>query len=272
MKYIGEFKDINDIDYEVIIDNHNMDDITEEIVIANKGIVIDYASDGDVFKPVKMSGMTVEVVTDKLLDVFYPGYKVSVTLNRLDKGVDTCIWYGFVTPNIYSQTQYKLDTLAIECVDILSALQDYTYQIPIGERQMRSIRDMVMKCVNQLPYVEDINLIIHTELENLTFDNILLSDTNWYDEDNNPENCEDVMDNIMQFFCSEMFVIGKDIIIKPIAKHFTFDDIDNYVMSDYVNLSMLEMYNKIIVKSSIYAPEYINSWDDDAYVDRKSVV
>lgn len=126
MNYIGTCKDRNNANIRVEIVT-SQGSGNRDITIVADGITITYDSDS-IFKPIKKSGATIEILTDNLVSDFYTGTlldpKVFIYRNN------TLIWFGYVTPTVFTQPYVnEKETLTLNCIDTLANLEyvDYTY-------------------------------------------------------------------------------------------------------------------------------------------------
>lgn len=121
MRYIGEFSDYNNTLYQVEINTNNGTGTTS-ITLGGTPFVEEMGgSTDDLFKPVRYSTASINIVSDKYLFDIYSNkndINVKVTSNGITK------WIGIVEPLIFNMGyNTEVEEITIECIDYLTALE-----------------------------------------------------------------------------------------------------------------------------------------------------
>lgn len=69
MKYIGNFKSINDIPYKVVIDTGGSGET--EVVMGSDPFIVSYEGENTIFKPLKLSSASIRLVSNTYLFDIY---------------------------------------------------------------------------------------------------------------------------------------------------------------------------------------------------------
>lgn len=220
MIYQGQFADSADTTHTVKIytgwsPTYNEANDTVVPITMGETPVITTMDSGDdtIYKPMKCTGATIQVVTeDYLFDIYSPtaqGTKVVVT------GLANIVeWVGFVTPNLYDMGYKAIETIEIECIDGLSTLQ-YIKYTPVGESKgvcsFREIIDHILAQCNCYTnfYVSDNTGI--AGVNGYLLDNLYISECNFYESKSDEKKtdadvawtCQEVLEQLAQFIgCS----------------------------------------------------------------------
>lgn len=130
--YRGYFQDIDEVNYKVEFfhgDNYQWKDIT----LSGNPVTIEYDNSEDtLYKPVKLSGATIRVITSDVDEYYFDLYSTNpkdcqVTISS-GSNYSSVVWKGYVTPSLYSQGfEYQNEEIEIDCLDGLSILKYYNY-------------------------------------------------------------------------------------------------------------------------------------------------
>lgn len=202
--YASQFKDFNDDDVKFEIHKNTEDNVTvSELIMSSDAITIDYESEDDLFKPMKCSGAKVSVLTKKLLTDLYSGLANEIYCKVYRK--DKLFWYGFITPSIYN-TDYvdEYNKLDLEFTDILSTLDNYKYKYTTDKIAITSFYSIINSILNRIDtdkVITNIYLQASKKLNNSTdlLNNMYVNERNFFDEDEEPETCKDVIEYISQY-------------------------------------------------------------------------
>lgn len=273
MKYIGKFRAKDDTLYTVTITT-KVGTGTQNIVLCTSPFVEDLeGSDSSIFKPCKYSSATVKVLTqgvsDYMFDIFQSkAQDVSVVLTDESGKV---IWTGFVTPNLYDMGfETDKEEIEIECQDALSTLQYFKYQVVDSKPKAQSFLTIIRNIFrNKTPYKL---MYFPSFLENITLDNLKLSEQNFMDEDGDDWTMQDVLEEICKYLnvtCvasgDEVWFINYCALNKvdyicykiPYSTFETVKKVDSYEVDGESysenggKISLLPSYNQISVTSKI---------------------
>ena len=217
MRYVGEFVDINnEYLYKVEFQTQSGSG-SQTIQLAGEDPVILKQNSDSLFDVIKTQSATIKIVTaDYLYNLYNSGYNVSVTISRASTSTPTSyttIFYGYVTPNIYSQTYEYVDEIEVECISDVAMLKyrDYT-TISNSSKLIYSMFDIVKKCLNNTRYTEfqfnspflygfSRDAVGQSALvSNTIMDEIYLDEVNFFDdnEEQTPWKCYEVLEEIMR--------------------------------------------------------------------------
>jgi len=173
------------------------------------------SGDDTIYKPMKGTGATIQVVTeDYLFDIYSPtaqGTKV-----ELRNGANFIEWTGFATPNLYDMDYQAIQTIDIECIDGLSTLQ-YIKYTPVGEsKAVRSFREIVDHILEQCHCYGNFHVNVNGGVPGTSgsiMDNLFVSENNFFERKSDEKKsdtdtawtCQEVLEQIAQFLgCSVM--------------------------------------------------------------------
>lgn len=301
--YIGKFKDIHNTEYTITIDAHMISSSEEEeITFGETPCVISSESDG-IFSPIKSRSCTVDVVSKHwMFDLYSPTAKgVSV---RVQKGLNT-VFFGYLTPNSYSQSYTYIDNISLEAVDAVSVLKNFDYQPISGTPSYEALIKIVCNLLDNAGYsgmlyvansMGGINNVSDTSSPPATISRLFLSEGNFYDDDDEhtPWKQYEVLEEILKFLGYSLVPYGDDVYLldyRYIAKSQTTNYVSfeistglmgsfnvplsnqlNIVESTYAagepTLSMDEVYNKIEISDNLYEIEEIapDIFEDELHI------
>ena len=173
------------------------------------------SGDDTIYKPMKGTGATIQVVTeDYLFDIYSP--TAQGTKIELRNGANLVEWTGFATPNLYDMDYQAIQTIDIECIDGLSILQ-YIKYTPVGEtKAVRSFREIVDHILEQCHCYGSWNINVNGGVPGTTgsiMDNLYVSESNFFEKKSDEKKsdtdtawtCQEVLEQIAQFLgCSVM--------------------------------------------------------------------
>ena len=293
----GQFKDIKDNTYTVIIsDGKTTPDITigeNGLFFSDDPVNIETECD-DCFTHIIKKSCTIELVTkDYMGDYLFSKGLYDIVVNVwLD---DTCLFAGFVEPNIYTQPYANYyESITITCTDFLSTLEksllidNTNYATLKLNSKLMTFYDYFNKIGL---FTDKLDLINNTESkvyydnsrsinsENNVFTKLAVSENLFLgeDEDDLMTN-EDILFEILQYLNLHIIQEGFNFYIYDwltVKNKETIDWTDIYTLdtvqlsypihqitkedycSDGTNLSLSEVYNQIKVKCNIAKMETI---------------
>ncbi len=202
--YYSEFKSLNDNDIRLEIYKDTDDSITAtELLLSSESINVEYTSDS-IFKSLKQSSCTVNVLTDKVLKDLYTGKLNEILLKVFIN--DELFWFGYETQNVYSSDfTDELNNLSVEFVDTIAQLNNIKYKyIDNNKAQIRSLYEIITFILNLIDSNKIINYI-HVSKSfsvNGIFDllnNLFLQEKNFFDENDDSQTCKEVIEDIIKF-------------------------------------------------------------------------
>ena len=121
--YVGQFKDINENLYSVIISPKSSANERIEIILSDNPVTITQNSD-NIFKEIKPLSCTIEIVSNNIYPDMYAVDAKDVSVIIRCETTNTILFDGYLTPYIYNQPYaHSLDTIQLEAVSKLSVLK-----------------------------------------------------------------------------------------------------------------------------------------------------
>lgn len=288
MKFTGEFRSVlENKKYIVEIITNNDESQTREITLGPEPFITDMDQSSDtIYTPVKYSKATVQIVAD---EYFTDMYSSTASQNRvtLYENTDTnVIWQGYTTPNIFSAPfDRPVESYEIECYDGLSTLQYYDYEVVDASKgkDFVTFAQILKKIIKKAGYSEfriSRNTRIAELQDSALVSNAIISEQNFFDEDDKPMKMNEVLEHLCKF-CGVVAVAVKDIVflmdydaIKAGDNTYdyfktntsasgsgTYSSSVNVTADQYKatgsTLTMDNTYNKVTVKDSLYTVESI---------------
>lgn len=215
LKYYSDFKDINDnsIRTEIYIDTDNILQ-SEELLLSSDAVNIEYTAD-DLFKPLKQSTCTINVLTKNVLTDLYTG-KLNEVIAKIYKN-GALFWYGFLTPNIYtSEFSSDYDLLSLEFIDSVAQLGNTKFtttgkSITSFYSIISNILDVIdkEKVINEIYLHKSLTIDGETDLLN----DLFILERNFQDEGEEPESNKEVMEDIISFLGMTLIQFGNKYLI-----------------------------------------------------------
>lgn len=201
MAYISEFKDRNNNSIKVQIETPTNTSETEDVEVLTlaDAMSIEYSGES-IFDTVRPSRASVNLLlTDIKSDLF------SGTLNNVSVKLfknNSLFWFGFVTPNIYTQSySHVYDQLTLEAIDTVAQFDniDYTYINENDSVGIYSFFDVLTHCIDLADrshvitslYV-DSNISLNGESGGI-LQKLFIKERNFFDEKKEPEKCSEVV-------------------------------------------------------------------------------
>lgn len=294
MKYIGYFKNINEVNYSITFNCSQVVGADEEIILATEPIKVEYTSSNLIYEPIKNSNATISIITNTILSNLYSSELTNVIVELKNTDTNTLEWVGYVNPVIYTQPfDDEYNQIEIECSDGLSILSKIEYTPVDTNIEVQSfhliILNILKKCgIYNLIY-ENKNLQIALENTYNIFTQLHINEQNFYSDDAEPEawKCDEVLKHILQYtgcniiaWKGIVYIYDLDYIKKGNSNYAVYDIFSNnfiqYQTIDYnynINantiketsgsLELLPTFNKIGIETSLYfnediLPEFFN--------------
>lgn len=211
MKYIGEFRNIDNVLYRVEIVTNNNDTMSRDIVLSDTPFSTDMdTADENIYTPIRCQGATVSVVTRTATDYMFDVYSGSAKGTKVNLySNNQLVWGGYASPVIYNNGYTSIhEELEIEAVDGLSILKNYKYNAP--NKQITSFVNIINKILSVCEvytgfYISSANKLTSGDNTSL-IENLYISEQNFFDEkeDNETDDdvawtCHDVLEQICQY-------------------------------------------------------------------------
>lgn len=214
LRYWSKCVSINEKNIEVGIYLKDYNGQADELLMLDDGIDIEYTTNGDIFKPLKMSSLTVRYLHKTKLDDLYTSKILNVMV--LVKYDDELFWVGYMTPNAYNQPYNGwYDQIEIECIDCISALQyfDYDWLLDSKESTIASYAELLEKCLKKVcpRHIRRVKMYESTYINGaddndaaLLTNKILpytyVQERNFFNEDDKAMKMQEVVEQIMMFY------------------------------------------------------------------------
>ena len=283
--YTGKFYDINENEYTVNINKH-VSSTPIELTFTDTPVVIDMHGTDDLFKPIKYTSCTINLVNTNLYaDLFSGSYENIVEITDKD---NKTIFLGYVSPNVYSQNYaYTYEELSIECVDCLSVLQEKKYTLIGDTKNIYSFEKIIKHILNGLVeslyiqlgelFTPNDNLGIQWFQDETKLSYYNINEQNFFDEDDEPMYCSEVLESLLHYYGMSIVQYGDSYYIYDFDTinasrsiidfmwidlttddEFTIDtfnhavNLSDAISSDDSNISIGQVFNKISINSDLY--------------------
>lgn len=278
MKYIGQFRNIDNKLYTVYIITGKSETVTKDIVLSGSPFVTEMdTSDDNVYKPVKYQGATVGVVTRDESDYMFNVYsgEANGTDVRLYDEDNNLVWGGFATPVVYNNGYTSVhENLEIEAIDGLSILQYYKYHT--DHKEIRSFAEIITKllvrCEVYDEWYVDASIKKNETSERPLLNDIYISEQNFFDEkeDNETDDdvawtCKEVLEEICKYLglvCvgqgNKVYFMDYDAIRNGSQSYFKYS-------VGSTSASLVRMYERVIIDGRLYRGDGSNISLDNVY-------
>ena len=214
--YVGQFKDINENLYSVIISPKSSATERIEIILSDNPVTITQNSD-NIFKEIKPLSCTIEIISNIIYPDMYAVDAKDVSVVVRCETTNTILFDGYLTPYIYNQPYaHSLDTIQLEAVSKLSVLKEFDY-FPVDEKaEIVSFTDIIWHILATGAGYDSRKLEILYHLPCFTIDQdrplrlseLFISEANFFDNDDErtPWTMEDVLTEICRYLgltCTE---------------------------------------------------------------------
>jgi hypothetical protein len=165
-----------------------------ELTLADGAVTIDYNIDS-IFAPLKQSGCSIKVLTDRILDL-YTGKRDEVEI-RIYKNY-ALLWFGYLTPNIYSQEyETDVDLLTLEAVDTIAQLENIKYNRKTND--IVSFMDIFKYMFDTIDVNKNIRYIYIQDTLSKNCESLAILERNFFDEEEEPQNMNEVLSDILTY-------------------------------------------------------------------------
>lgn len=201
LKYYCDFKDINEKPIRIeIYKRSEVAIIAESITLSSEPITIEYSAD-DIYKPLKQSCCSINVLTKNVLLDLYTGTLNDVMLKVIRNS--TLFWMGYLTPNIYSsEFSDDYDLLTLEFIDCIAQLENSKFTstgntISSFYSVMVHILDIIDagKSINKIYLHNSLSIGSSTDMLN----GLHIQERNFFDEEGEAQTNKEVMEDILSY-------------------------------------------------------------------------
>lgn len=199
--YYSDFKDVDDNAIRIEIYKESDIEIAPvELILSADAVSIDYNSD-EIYKPLKQSACTVNVLTKDVLTNLYTGKLNDITLKILKNG--NLFWFGYLTPNIYSsEFENDYDLLSLEFIDTVAQLENIKFS-NTGNNiiSFYAVLSSLLDRIDTNKVIKSIYL--HSSLSINGNDDLLnklyVQERNFFDEEEEAQDGKDVLKDIISY-------------------------------------------------------------------------
>ena len=212
MIYSGEFRDIQNQLYKVVITTSSGGNQTRTVTLGGTPFVTEMDSDTKtIYSPAKYQSATVRIITpDYNFDIY--SAKAQGTKVELQDDSGGIIWTGYVTPNLYDMGFVEeREEVEIECIDALSTLQYIKYQS--DNKGVVTFLDIIRKLLKSCRAYSHFYITNNIQLSKGGADTVLeklfIAEDNFFDKKQDKETDEDVawtMQEVLEEICQYLGV------------------------------------------------------------------
>lgn len=249
-KYYTEFKDINEKTYRIEIKQDNYSGTATELVCTSSPFIVEYKVSGMLYEPSRFSTAKLTLFTsDYLSELFTTSYQ-QLKINLLKDG--SVVWTGFINPEIYTQDYSSVNfSLDIECISALASLEYINYSL---SGTTVSFLDIITHCV--VASKGDYNNVFIPHAYQEPLNNLLISNSNFFDEDQKPMKLKEAIEEVCKFLNwtitekdGNIYFLDADYIKKGQTEYIKYDNLMlNPVLVNLSN-SVIDLVNLVNDKS-----------------------
>lgn len=248
MQYTAEIKSLRNDTIKILITTPAEGEPQELILSGDEPVTIDYQADS-LFKPLKMSGCSVTVLSkEPLLDI-YTGKLNDVSLHVWLN--DELVWFGYLTPNVYTSAyQNVYDELTLEFVDALSAMENVKYK-RTANGQFKTFRQFFDEALQSVGSTFTLAMLDETDERIGKLDTLGCMERNFIDEtdeDDNAMTYQEVIEEICRYLQLQAVMYGNRLLlIDPFAEQESMQ-LEKIGLADgAANISLGSVYNRLTV-------------------------
>lgn len=304
MKYIGEFKSIDEKQFRIEITTKKSGS-DKTLLLSGTPFVTTLEDEEDyIYSPIKSGGATIGLLTNDFNEDFYAPNVTDVKVTLYNN--DSIEWTGFVVPTCYDQEfQSDYDELELDCVDGIAALKDIQYKRIDSQNGVVSFLDIIYNCLSQVRcyqrlYVSDNVRYNDISISQSLIDKLYINQEAFFDERKDVDQTDDdlamssfeVLYQIAQFLGytllaqgNNVYMVDYDAIKQGNHTYFEYnleninliptattilgynkfiDENDRAESGDKISLDVI--YNKVTVKDSFIKCENLfPQFSDDLY-------
>lgn len=286
------FKSLNNTSYVVEIEKKDYTGEATELIGGESPFSLKIEDEDFLYVPTRFSTATIKIVgDDRLKSLFATSYQEFRVTFKKDNAVK---WIGFIKPEIYTQEYSStISELEIECVSPMMVLDNIKYKQYIGdklyERQFVSFLTILRLCIEKLNVSYNNIIIPHVYGKSLTdfnagkfiLDELMISEQNFFDEDDEPMSCKEVIEEICKFMSWTCNDWNGSLVFSDVdhnGEYFVFNNAFNKIgtttsnslnvqdigfMGSEHSLDIVPGYNKVTIKNSNYGLNNILDFKPD---------
>lgn len=288
MKYVAQFRNINEDLYTVNIITDGDESSTTQLVLGDSPFTMEGSNDDDLFKPCKYSSAVLKIIAKDYYPDFYSSKAQQNKLILYNKNNEV-EWVGYVTPNIYSQGyEASIEELEIEAIDGLSTLQYFKYEPILSSKDIVSFKALLFYLINKCNCYTKLRVsksCLGWDSNISIIEQLLISEQNFFDEDDEPMTLQEILEQICKYLNLTCIAYGDTVNLidydDMLGEFYEFK-LDDSTYQKIVTLGKTETlsgdeyrlngtqitldntYNKVILKDSLYSFDSIipDLWDD----------
>lgn len=280
MRYIAEFTNWSGEDIEVLITTEREDSGLTNITLSGDPVQIDMDANS-LMAPIKSQSATISILTYKPYFDMYSSTATGVSVKITNKTRNTVIFQGFTTPCLYNQDFKHLDTIQLECISGISALEFIKYpKENLGIKSFYNIIKESLKLVGYSSFYFSKNLRLKETDTSEILKRLGVSEFNFIDDDDEktPWTRKEVLEEICKYFGVSLVVYGENLwfidyqalnsgkteffkyylntdLVTNVNENDEFDLVGKAFVKDGADLSLDECYTKISINSNFYESE-----------------
>lgn len=270
MNYTAQFKNINEILYEVDFDINNGINGTSEIILSDDPFKVEYNSSEDLYEPLKLSNATCTIVSDSYLFDLYQSTAQGCKLTLTNKNTDVVEWVGYVTPNLYTQGfEQNYEAIEIEAIDGLSVLENYQYTtIDNDNKKVKSFEQIIINIIKKCNcykniYINQNNYLVQTATDYTSIiDKLFIAEQNFFNNDYEPATpttaeapettttCKAILEEIVKYLGCTMlgigdsvYIIDYDYIVNSNTNYTKYSTSNNFTTYTKSQVTLSNVYN-----------------------------
>lgn len=277
-----EYADSYDYNLESWEENFADSNDAQALTLGENPVVISLNSDDGIFTPIKPLSCTVNIVTKTLLTDLYTGEPQAIDVLVTDRTDNIDLFYGYMTPCVYSQDWTYLSEIELEFISPLSSLEYYPYLTDYKTTSINSLKYIIEKCLKQSGryykkyYWPDIFGKDGTARDWRFIGITYLNEYNFVEDDNEHtvKSCKEVLEEICRFLGVSLvewigniyFIDYNSIPTSSRYLEYTIDkatpanvtlNLNSFIRKDSfydgcVNINYDELYNKISCSCNTY--------------------
>ena len=274
MKYIGEFRSVDNILYGVeIITNNDESEETPIVLAGEEPVLIEQDSDG-LFTPIKGKACTIKLVSKEYYFDMYTSVPQGTLVKVINKTFGKIEFRGYLTPNIYSQEYRYLNEVELEAVEAISTLKYFKWKHPdFIETDIASFYQILKYLLHTLCgydyiYVNSDLYLINSQVTEDLLNKLHINTLNFYDDDGvyKEDNlglyydaesweCYEVLEEICKFLNCSCLIHQNEVYLL------------NYNSINYEDRSFIKYDFTTDTTPSSYTVSYFYTIDGDSYKD-----
>lgn len=170
-----------------------------------------------IYNPVKYQSATIQVVANEYYFDFYASYPTENSVELLDAS-NNVVFTGYVSPCVFDAPyNFVTETWDVECVDGLSTLKNFDYTPADGSTKgFISFSKLIHNCLQRCGcyshfYISEALSIPTAGSSFKTYDGLMISEANFFDEDDNPMKMNTVLEELCKFCGLTAVADGEDV-------------------------------------------------------------